>query len=52
MLAGVGCGMFGSLEEASTMRCEVETFEPAMGDAERERRLTAWKHAVEAVLRA
>ncbi len=50
MLAGVGCGMFGSLEEAAAMRGTVERFEPAMADEVREERLAGWKKAVEGVL--
>ncbi len=51
MLAGVGCGMFGSLEEAAAMRGAVERFEPAMAAEVREARLKGWKTAVEGVLR-
>jgi glycerol kinase len=52
MLAGLGCGMFTSLEEAArTMRGGVETFQPAMAPAVRERRLEGWRRAVDAVLR-
>ncbi|HEX8222909.1 MAG TPA: glycerol kinase GlpK [Allosphingosinicella sp.] len=51
MLAGVGCGMFGSLEEAAAMRGAVERFEPAMAADVREARLGGWKKAVEGVLR-
>jgi glycerol kinase len=51
MLAGVGCGMFGSLEEAAAMRRAVERFEPAMAAQVREARLAGWKKAVEGVLR-
>jgi glycerol kinase len=50
MLAGVGCGMFGSLEEAASMRGSVERFHPAMADGVREARLAGWKKAVEGVL--
>ena len=52
MLAGVGCGMFASLEEAAAMRGEVVRFEPRMDDGMREARLSEWRKAVEAVLRA
>ena len=43
MLAGVGCGLFGSLAEAAAMRGEVRRFEPGMdADARRApRRLAA-----------
>ncbi len=51
MLAGVGCGMFGSLEDAAAMRGSVERFEPAMAPEVREARLAGWKTAVEGVLR-
>jgi glycerol kinase len=51
MLAGVGCGMFASLEEAAAMRGAVERFEPAMAPEVREARLAGWKKAVEGVLR-
>ncbi|MEO7178446.1 MAG: glycerol kinase GlpK [Allosphingosinicella sp.] len=50
MLAGVGCGMFASLEEAAAMRGAVERFEPAMAAGVRESRLVGWKKAVEGVL--
>jgi glycerol kinase len=50
MLAGVGCGLFGSLEEAASMRGEVERFKPAMGAEARERRLEGWRAALRAVL--
>ena len=51
MLAGVGCGLFGSLEEAAAMRGAVETFTPAMDAATREVRLAAWRKAVDGILR-
>ena len=50
MLAGLGCGMFGSLEEAAAMRGAVERFEPAMHGATRDERLEGWRIAVRAVL--
>jgi glycerol kinase len=50
MLAGVGCGLFASLEEAAAMRGAVETFEPAMEAEVREARLAGWRKAVERVL--
>ncbi|HEX8572506.1 MAG TPA: glycerol kinase GlpK [Allosphingosinicella sp.] len=50
MLAGLGCGMFASLEEAAAMRGAVERFEPAMASEVREARLAGWKTAVEGVL--
>jgi glycerol kinase len=51
MLAGVGCGMFASLEEAASMRGAVERFEPAMAAEVRRTRLEGWAQAVEKVLR-
>jgi glycerol kinase len=51
MLAGVGCGMFGSLEEAAAMRGAVERFTPARDEEVREARLAMWREALEGVLR-
>src|SRR3954447_18616062 len=50
MLAGVGCGMFGSLGEAGSMRGEVDRFDPAMGEEARGARLRQWQAALHAVL--
>jgi glycerol kinase len=50
MLAGLGCGMFSSLEDAAAMRGDVQRFEPAMSADERGRRLAGWGKAVAAVL--
>jgi glycerol kinase len=50
MLAGVGCGMFGSLDEAAAMRGPVRTFEPAMEPEVREARLAGWRTALTAAL--
>jgi glycerol kinase len=50
MLAGVGCGLFASLEEAAAMRGEVERFEPAMGAKTRAGRLALWRSALAAAL--
>jgi glycerol kinase len=50
MLAGVGAGLFGSLEEAAAMRGAVRRFAPAMAGAVRAGRLAGWKKAVAAVL--
>ncbi|HEU0098595.1 MAG TPA: glycerol kinase GlpK [Allosphingosinicella sp.] len=50
MLAGVGCGMFASLEDAAAMRGAVERFEPAMAPEVREARLAGWRKAVEGAL--
>jgi glycerol kinase len=50
MLAGLGCGMFGSLEEAAGARGNVTTFGPAMSANARARRIVRWDRAVEAML--
>jgi glycerol kinase len=49
MLAGLGAGLFGSLEEAAgAMRGPVREFAPALGEAERAPRLAAWAAALAA----
>jgi glycerol kinase len=50
MLAGVGCGLYGSLEEASVMRGQVERFNPAMANPVRQNRLSGWADALKRVL--
>jgi glycerol kinase len=50
MLAGVGCGIFGSLEEAAAMRGPVQRFESNMAAAVRNARLEAWREALRAAL--
>lgn len=50
MLAGMGCGLFGSLAEAAKMRGEVDQFAPAMARPVREHRLKGWKKALNAAL--
>jgi glycerol kinase len=50
MLAGVGCGMFGSLTEAAVMRGSVERFSPAMDERVRSQRLAGWRRALAAAL--
>ncbi|HEX8258125.1 MAG TPA: glycerol kinase [Allosphingosinicella sp.] len=52
MLAGLGCGLFGSLEEAASMRGDVRRFEPALAADARDARLAGWSKAVKAVLGA
>jgi len=52
MLAGLGCGMFGSLEDAAAARENSSKFTPAMGNEVRAKRITRWDHAVKAVLSA
>ena len=50
MLAGIGCGLFANLAEASVMRGAVETFEPTLAAETRNARLTGWKVAVESAI--
>jgi glycerol kinase len=50
MLAGVGAGLFRSLETATAMRGESRRFLPEMSATVPERRLQEWKEALEAVL--
>jgi glycerol kinase len=52
MLAGLGCGLFGSLEEAAAMRGQVQQFQPKLSQDERQSRLAGWRKALETVLRA
>lgn len=50
MLAGVGAGWFGTLEEAaSAMRGDVRCFNPAMANAVRAERVAHWDAALRAV---
>jgi glycerol kinase len=51
MLAGVGCRLSASLEEAASMRGGVERFAPEMANEVREARLQGWQKAVSGVLR-
>lgn len=46
MLAGVGAGLYPSLEAAAVMRGKVENFSPAMAADVRETRLNGWANAV------
>jgi glycerol kinase len=46
MLAGMGAGIFQSLEEASAMRSDYRPFRPAMVSAERAERLDGWRSAL------
>ena len=50
MLAALGCGLYGSLNEASVMRAKVERFNPAMADSVRQTRLSGWADALKRVL--
>ena len=50
MLAGVGTGLFASLEEAAAMRGAVRRFRPAMAAETRAARLAGWEKAIASVL--
>lgn len=50
MLAGVGAGLFRSLEDAAALRGETRIFGPRMEKADRETRLRGWQKAVASVL--
>ena len=50
MLAGVGCGLFPSLQAAAAMRGDTRRFTPAMDEPTRGARLAGWRDAVERVL--
>lgn len=50
MLAGVGAGLFGSLEEAARLRGDVRSFAPALNEDVRAARLHGWASAVRSVL--
>ena len=52
MLAGVGAGLFASLEDAAAMRGPVRSFAPQMAGAARRARLEGWQAAVASVLAA
>jgi glycerol kinase len=52
MLAGVGAGLFGSLEEAAGLRGEVRVFSPELDADRRQARLDGWAAAVGSVLDA
>ena len=50
MLAGVGAGLFDSLDEAaSAVRGQVSTFRPEMDASVRTSRVAAWDQAVQGV---
>jgi len=48
MLAGLGSGLFGSLEQASAMRGAVDLFQPRDLAGARERRMRDWQQALAA----
>jgi glycerol kinase len=50
MLAGVGAGLYASLEDAAAMRGAVEQFRPRMASDVRAARLAGWQKALASVL--
>ena len=50
MLAGIGCGMFASLEDAAGARGALTKFTPTMGADARAQRIARWDSAVRALL--
>ncbi|MFD1610889.1 glycerol kinase GlpK [Sphingomonas tabacisoli] len=50
MLAGVGAGLFGSLEEAAALRGTTHAFRPELAAHKRQVRLDGWTRAVQSVL--
>lgn len=51
MLAAVGAGLYGSLEDAAAMRGGVTRFTPCISDDSRQIRLSGWSDALSRVLR-
>lgn len=51
MLAAVGAGLYGSLEDAAVMRGGVTRFTPCISDDSRQIRLSGWSDALSRVLR-
>ena len=49
MLAGVGAGLFGSLEDAKAMRGPTRGFVPLIAEDQRAARLELWKKALATV---
>jgi glycerol kinase len=50
MLAGVGAGIYATLEESTAMRRGVQRFAPKLDAAARKRRLDGWNIALQSVL--
>ena len=50
MLAGLGAGLFASLDEAAGMRGAVDAFVPAIAADARTRRLDGWARAIKATI--
>jgi glycerol kinase len=50
MLAGIGCGLFGSLRAAAAMRGAVDPFQPNLAPQIRAARLEGWQSAIRRVL--
>ena len=51
MLAAVGAGLYGSLEDAAAMRGGVTRFTPCISADSRQIRLSGWSDALSRVLR-
>src|SRR3546814_2235658 len=49
MLAGVGAGLFGSLEDAAVMRGQKKAFDPCIDPSIRQSRLEGWRQALSKV---
>jgi glycerol kinase len=45
-LAGLGCGLYGSLDEIAARWAEERSFTPTLADADREAAYDVWKDAV------
>lgn len=50
MLAAVGCGIYETLEDASSMITDVDSYHPTIEDSERNSRLSGWQEAVDRLL--
>jgi glycerol kinase len=46
MLAGVGAGVFGDIQQAARLVEHPQRFQPQMTNTERDRRLSSWQAAV------
>jgi glycerol kinase len=48
-LAGLGCGLYGSLQELAALSSAVTCFEPALSAAERDSQIAGWRAALQRV---
>ncbi|HME38726.1 MAG TPA: glycerol kinase GlpK [Steroidobacteraceae bacterium] len=48
-LAGLGCGVYGSLQEIAALRRTETRFEPALGASDREIQVSGWRNALRRV---